>query len=81
MKRSIHFYFLLKDQWFNLTAHDMRSTLVNAVLEHHRSHATPGTPMSPVTSPSSSTPMRSPIHIELPSFPIHIELPSFQKGY
>ena len=26
------FYFILGEQWFNLTAHDMRSTLVNAVL-------------------------------------------------
>ena len=62
------FYFILEDQWFNLTAHDMRSTLVNAVLEHHRSLTTPGTPMSLVSSPSSSTPMRSPIHTELVSF-------------
>ena len=61
------FSFILYDQWFNLTAHDMRSTLVNAVLENHRSQTTPGTPMSLVTSPSSST-MRSPIHIELSSF-------------
>ena len=52
----------------NLTAHDMRSALVNVVLEHHRSQTTPGTRMSLVTSPSSSTPMRSPIHIELASF-------------
>ena len=28
------FYFILDEQWFNLTAHDMRSTLVNAVLEN-----------------------------------------------
>ena len=62
------FYFILDDQWFNLTAHDMRSTLVNAVLENHRSQTTPGTTLSLVTSPSSSTPMRSPIHIELISF-------------
>ena len=61
-------YFILDEQWFNLTVHDMRSTLVNAVLENHRSEATPGIPMSLVTSPSSSTPMRSPIHIELASF-------------
>ena len=54
------FYFILDEQWFNLTAHDMRSTLVNAVLENHRSQATPGTHMSLVTSPSSSASMRSP---------------------
>ena len=27
------FYFILGEQWFNLTAHDMRTALVNAVLE------------------------------------------------
>ena len=47
-------YFILGIQWFNLTAHDMRSSLINAVLENHRSQATPGTLMSHVTSPSSS---------------------------
>ena len=62
------FYFILGEQWFNLTAHDMRSTMVNAVLENHRSQATTGTPMSLVTSPSSSASMRSPIHLELASF-------------
>ena len=67
------FYFILEDQWFSLTAHDMRSTLVNAVLENHRSQTTPGTPMSLVSSPSSSTPMRSPIHTELASFKMGIK--------
>ena len=62
------FYFILGEQWFNLTAHDMKSTLVNAVLENHRSQATPGAPMSQVTSPSSSASMRSPIHLEFASF-------------
>ena len=62
------FYFILDDQWVNLTAHDMRSTLVNAVLDIHRSQTTPETPMSLVTSPSSSATMGSPIHIELASF-------------
>ena len=31
------FYYLLGEQWFNLTAHDMKSTLVNSVLDNHRS--------------------------------------------
>ena len=62
------FYFILDGQWFHLTAHDLRSTLVNAVLENHRSRQPQETPMSLVTSPSSSTPMRSPIHIKLASF-------------
>ena len=44
----------------------MRSTLVNAVLENHRSQATPGTPMPRVTSPSPS--VRSPIYTGLASF-------------
>ena len=42
--------------------------MVNAVLENHRSQATPGTPMSQVTSPSSSESMRSSINLELASF-------------
>ena len=33
------YYFILDEQWFNLTAHDMRSTLVNTVLENHWSQA------------------------------------------
>ena len=64
-QRYSAYYFMLGEQWFNLTFHDMRSTLVNAVVENHRSQATPGTPMSLVTSPSSS--MRSPIYTELAS--------------
>ena len=73
------YYFILDEQWLNLTVHDMRSTLVNAVSENHRSQATPGTPMSPVAPTASSTPMRSPIHLEIASSkrvlkenPIHI---------
>ena len=61
-------YFILDDQWLNLTVHDIRSTLVNAVLENYRSQTTPQTHISFVSSPSSSTPMRSPIHTELASF-------------
>ena len=33
------FYFILGEQWFNVIAHDMRSALVNAVLEYHRIQA------------------------------------------
>ena len=62
------YFFILDEQWLNLTVHDMRSTLVNTVLNNHRFRTTLGTPMSLVTSPSSSTPMRPPIHIELASF-------------
>ena len=60
------YYFILDEQWFNLTVDDMRSTLVNPGLENHSSQATPGTPMSLVTSTSPS--MRSPIYTELASF-------------
>ena len=62
------FYFILGEQWFNLRADDMRTALVNAVLENHISQATPGTPVSHFTSPSSSASMRSPTHLELASF-------------
>ena len=34
-------YFISDDQWFNLTAHDMRTPLVNAGLEYHESQTTP----------------------------------------
>ena len=34
-KRNV-LYFLQDDQWFNLTAHDMKTTLVNAGMEYHR---------------------------------------------
>ena len=53
------------DQWFNLTAHDMRRTLVNAGMKYHRPHLIPGTPLPNSTSPSSPAPMKSPIHLEL----------------
>ena len=60
------YYFILDEQWFSQTVHDMRSTLVNAVLENDRSQTTPGTAMPLSTSPSPS--MRSPIYTELASF-------------
>ena len=71
------YYFILDEQWFNLTVHDMRSTLVNAVLENHRSQTTPGTAMPLITSRLPS--MRSSIYTEHASFkkvlkekPLHI---------
>ena len=60
------YYFILDEQWFSLAVHDMRSTLVNAVLENHRSQTTPGTAMPLITSPPPS--MKSPIYTELASF-------------
>ena len=53
------------DQWFNLTAHDMRRTLVNAGMKYHRPQIIPGTRLPNSTSPPSPAPMKSPIHLEL----------------
>ena len=58
-------YFFQDDQWFNLTAHDMRRTLVNAGMKYHRPQIIPGTPLPNSTSPPSPAPMKSPIHLEL----------------
>ena len=57
-------YFFQDDQWFNLTAHDMRRTLVNAGMNYHRPQIIPGTPMPNTTSTPSPAPMKSPIHLE-----------------
>ena len=57
-QKNIPFHFIFDEQWFNLTAHDMKTDLVKTVLENHRSQTTPGTPMSNFTSPSSSASMR-----------------------
>ena len=65
-QRCNAYYFILDEQWFCLTVHDMRSTLVSAVLENHRSQTTPGSAMPLITSPSPS--MRFPIYTELASF-------------
>ena len=53
------------DQWFNLTAHDMRRTLANAGMKYHRPRIILGTPLPNSTSPPSPAPMKSPIHLEL----------------
>ena len=62
------FYYLLDEQWNNLTAHDMRTALVNVVLENHRSKTSLGPPMSHVTSPATTASVRSPVHSELAFF-------------
>ena len=36
-------YFSQDDEWFNLTAHDMKRTLVNAGMKYHRPQVIPGT--------------------------------------
>ena len=59
------------DQWFNLTAHDMRRTLDNAGMKYHRPQIIPGTPLPNSTIAKlhtigpSPAPMKSPIHLEL----------------
>ena len=47
-------YFYQDDQWFNLTAHDMRRTLVNAGMKYHRPQIIPGTPFAKLHIPSIS---------------------------
>ena len=58
-------YFLLDDQWFNLTAHDIKTTFVNAGMEYHEPQIIPGTSLPNSTSLPSPAPIRSPIHLEL----------------
>ena len=58
-------YFFQDDQWFNLTAHDMKRTLVNAGMEYHKPQIIPGTSLPNSTSPPSPAPMKSSIHLEL----------------
>ena len=58
-------YFVQDDQWFNLTAHDMKRTLVNAGMKYHRPQVIPGTSLPNSTSPPSPAPMKSSIHLEL----------------
>ena len=58
--------YLFQDyQWFNLTAHDIKRTLVNAGIKYHRPQIIPGTPLPNSTSPPSPAPMKSSIHLEL----------------
>ena len=63
-KCNAQFYFQ-DDQWFNLTAHDMKRTQVNAGMKYHRPQVIPGTSLPNSTSPSSPAPMKSSIHLEL----------------
>ena len=61
-------HFILGEKLFILTAIDMKTALINEMLENPRSNTTPRTPKSKFTSPSSSASMRSPIHLEPASF-------------
>ena len=58
-------YFLLDDQWFNLTARDMKETLVSTGMEYHEPQIIPETSLPNSTSPPFPVLMRSPIHLEL----------------
>ena len=58
-------YFFQDDQWFNLTAHDMKRTLVNAGMKYHRPQIIHGPSLPNSTSPPSPAPMTSSIHLEL----------------
>ena len=63
-------YYLMDEQWTKLTAHDMRSALVDEKFEKLSSHITSTSPchMPHFRSPTSPIPMRSPMHLELASF-------------
>ena len=63
-------YYLMDEQWTKLTAHGMRSALVDEKFEKLSSHMTSTSPchMPHLRSPTSPVPMRSPIHLELASF-------------
>ena len=58
-------YFFQDDQWLNLTAHDIKRTLVNAGMKYHRPQVIRGTSLPNSTSPPSPAPMKSSIHLEL----------------
>ena len=61
------FRFILGEQLFKLTAIDMKTALINEMLENPTSKTTPGTSMSNFTSTSSSASMRYPINWEIAS--------------
>ena len=61
-------HFILGEQLFKLTAIDMKTALINEMLENSRPKTTPRALQSMITSASSSASMRSPIHLELAPF-------------
>ena len=60
----------MDEQWTKLTAHDMRSALVDEKFEELSSHMTSTSAcyMPHFRSPTSPVPMRSPLYLELASF-------------
>ena len=68
-------YYLMDEQWTTkLTAHDMKSALIDEKWEKQSSHMSPAPPchMPHFRSPTSPVPMRSPMYI--------LELASFKKS-
>ena len=65
------FHSNMGEQLIKLTSIDMKTALINEMLENSRSNTTPREFKSMITSPSSSVSMR---------FPIHLEPNSFKKG-
>ena len=72
-------YYVMDEQWTKLTALDMRTVLVNEKLEDQSSCSTPASPspMPHSKSSTSSTPMRSPIYMEIASFKKGIKSEAF----
>ena len=68
-------YYLMDEQWTKLTAHDMRSALVDEKFEKLSSHMTSTSPyhMPHFRSPTSPVPMWSLMHFEVASFKKSIE--------
>ena len=60
------FYYVIDEKWIKLTAHDMRSALVDKKLDKQSTYTT-HTSTFP-SSHSSPAPMRSPMNLELASF-------------
>ena len=53
MRSTMPNSFFQDDQWFNLTTHDMKRTLVNAGMKYNRPQIIPSTPVPNSTSPPS----------------------------
>ena len=64
------FYYFIDEQWLRLTAHDMRSALVDMKLDKQSTYTThtSTSPMPHFSSHSSPAPMRSPMNLEHASF-------------
>ena len=63
-------YYLMDEQWSKLTAHDMRSALIDEKQGKQNSHMSAAVPshMSHLRTPTSPPPLKSPMHLELASF-------------